>query len=286
MTRRLNICRASGVMPSPANVRIRLADKAGSTPRRARAVNSAAIPPKLAATRIPRASACLISSASSVTSVMSLSIGLVCTSDGTRVAAFQLGLGGGSSASPGWEVVGARAGTHTVVLPARAPFLAAFGGRGAASVCSSVSVSSVGVTACTEQYLPQIKGQSFPLTLWLPKRLSVTHWQMSLKTNGFLASPKGCGQTKQRQRSTISPAPNCISATDMHQAANSRPAGSSLNSYAVPTAGVFSMSSRVGAGRHGMCGVSKTVVTANYFAGPSRIANDNSACLSIDRRAA
>jgi hypothetical protein len=105
------------------------------------------------------------------------------------------------------------------------------------------SVVCAGASSCMECYPPKRSGQFFPLTLWQAKNLSVTHWQLSLKTNGFLASANGSGSASPLPRSITSRAPSCISATATPQAGKSR-RGYSWSSFSrARTAGACSTTS-------------------------------------------
>jgi hypothetical protein len=97
----------------------------------------------------------------------------------------------------------------------------------------------------------EAQGQFFPLTLWQAKNLSVTLWQMSLKTNGFLACVSGSGTGSRRPHSITSPAPSCTSATATPPAGRSRRGCSSANCCRVRTVGACSTTSCAVRGSHG-----------------------------------
>jgi hypothetical protein len=108
---------------------------------------------------------------------------------------------------------------------------------------SSVVLSNQGRSSCTGIYRRKRSGQFFPLTHRPAKKQSVTHWQMSLKTNGFYACVIGSGATSPLPLLTTSPAQNCTSAIAMPPDGNSRRASSSSNSCRDRTAGASSRTS-------------------------------------------
>lgn len=134
-----------------------------------------------------------------------------------------------------------------------------------------------GVSSCMGIYRLRPNEQFFPLTLWQAKHLSVTHWQLSLKTNGFPRSANVSGKASPPPRSIISPAPSCTSATATPQAGKSRVVCSSLNFCAARTADACSTTSCADHPPHGGSNINSR---SRHFLPLSSF--DNSVCRSSE----